>query len=61
MWCNFALSEEAVDAARQRQKIGLQTVGKLVGEDVDVDEAAETIDELVDERVQAAIDSRGHE
>lgn len=62
MWCDFAVSEEAVNEAHQRQKRGLQAVGSLVesaNDDLAVDEAADAIDRLVDERVQAALD--GHE
>jgi integrase len=56
MWCNFALSEEAVQEARARQELGLQAVGRLVKEkDLSPDEASEAIQRTVDERVQAAL------
>jgi hypothetical protein len=53
MWCNFALSEDAVDAAKTRQELGLQAVGRLVSEEgLTPEEAAAAIDRTVDERVQ---------
>ncbi|ALG82876.1 site-specific integrase [Halanaeroarchaeum sulfurireducens] len=56
MWCNFALSEDAVDAAKTRQELGLQAVGRLVSEEgLTPEEAAAAIDRTVDERVQAAL------
>lgn len=56
MWCNFALSEEAVEAAKTRQELGLQAVGRLVSEEgLSPEEAASAIDRVVDERVQAAL------
>jgi integrase len=56
MWCNFALSEEAVQQARARQELGLQAVGRLVKEkDLSPDEASEAIQRTVDERVRAAL------
>jgi hypothetical protein len=57
MWCNLALSEDAVDAAQTRQALGLQAVGELVDKkDLSPDQAATVIDRTVDERVQAALD-----
>ncbi|WP_338740353.1 site-specific integrase [Haloplanus salilacus] len=56
MWCNFALSEDAVGAAKTRQELGLQAVGQLVNEEgLSPAEAAEAIQRTVDERVQAAL------
>jgi integrase len=60
MWCNFALSEEAVEEAQTRQELGLQAVGRLVSEKgLSPEEAAEAIQKTVDERVQRALD--GHD
>jgi integrase len=56
MWCNFALSEDAIEAARTKQELGLQAVGQLVDESgLTPGEAAEVIQRTVDERVQAAL------
>ncbi|AUX09232.1 integrase family protein [Halalkaliarchaeum desulfuricum] len=56
MWCNFALSDDAVEAAQTRQELGLQAVGRLVSEQgLSPEEAAAVIERTVDERVQAAL------
>ena len=56
MWCNFALSEDAVQEAQTRQELGLQAVGELVeNKDLSSGEIADAIQETVDERVRAAL------
>jgi integrase len=57
MWCSFALSDDAIEAAQRRQELGLQAVGRIVDEtEVTPDDAVAAIQRTVDERVQAALE-----
>jgi len=62
VWCGQPLSLEAANEAEATQKAGLQALAQLVAQDgVAEDDAVETIDGLIDARVQAALDEGAHD
>ncbi|MBV0900182.1 tyrosine-type recombinase/integrase [Haloarcula salina] len=57
MWCGFALSQEATEEARAERKQALEAVSQLSArDDLDTDAVVDTIDRLIDERVDARLD-----
>lgn len=62
MYCGFALSHDAAEDTEQRQQAALRTMGQLVSEEnVDPEAAADVLDALIDQRVQAVLDGTGSE
>lgn len=62
VWCGQALTPEASQEAKSTQRAGLRAIAQLVAEeDVPEGEAADAIGELIDSRVQAALDDSGHD
>jgi len=60
MWCGFALSHEAAEEARAERKEALEAVSDLSRrDDLDTEAVVETIDRLIDERVNARLSAGG--
>jgi len=56
-WCGQALTDQAAAEAEQTKKAGLRALAQLVAEeDIPEEEAADAIGDLIDTRVQAALD-----
>lgn len=57
MNCGFALSLEAAQEADQKQRAALEALPELLnGKNVDPEEAADTLDQLISRQVQAALE-----
>lgn len=61
MWCHFALSHDAAQEAEAKQKAALTAIAELSDEeDIGDAEAADALNSLIAERVQAALDEQRH-
>lgn len=55
MWCGFALSHEAAQEAEQKQQAAFDALPKLLEEDIDTQDATETLQHLINHRIQSAL------